>query len=70
MSAFIDSWETASYSLHKITHILNGALCVSSHVAPINETIDTLVRLALEEVEEAQQELEALRQYYYTTEMV
>ena len=57
--------ESVDYSLHRMTHILKGAVCVSTNVELIDETIDTLVRLALEEVEGAEQSFKDLRKHQY-----
>jgi hypothetical protein len=65
---FSTLWENVDYSLHKTINILKGALCVGEYTQHDKETVLGLVYVALEQIEAAQQELEALREYQYTTE--
>jgi hypothetical protein len=65
---FSSLWETVDYELHKTINILKGAISVGEHAQQDKGTVLGLVYIALEKVEEAQEELEALRKYHYALE--
>jgi hypothetical protein len=67
-NTFSTLWEAVDYDLHKIINILKGAISVGEYSQHDAETVLGLIYVALEKVEEAQEELEALRRYHYTTE--
>jgi hypothetical protein len=60
--------EAVDFSLHKLTHILKGTACVSEDADPINETINTLVHLALDQVEETREHLNEVHKHHFATE--
>jgi hypothetical protein len=65
---FLTLWEAVDYDLHKLMNILKGAICVGEYTQHDEETVLGLVYVALEKLEEAQQELEALREYHLHVE--
>jgi hypothetical protein len=66
-SSFSTLYETVDFSLHKLTHILKSLECVNEQADPINETIDTLIGFALNQVDETRAQLLKLHKHHYDT---
>jgi hypothetical protein len=64
---FSTLWENVDYSLHKLTHILKATLSVSEDADPINETINTLVCLAIDQAKDSRKRLLELHKHQYAT---
>lgn len=64
-TSFSMLWENVDFSLHKLKHILKATEKVSDDVEPLNETLDTLIGLAMHQVKVTRKHLQELHKHHY-----
>ena len=67
-TTFLTLWENVDHDLHKLMNVLKGAICVREFSPSERDTTLGLVYVALDKLEEAQEGLEALREYHQHVE--
>jgi hypothetical protein len=65
--SFTILWENLDFGLHKLTHLLKATESVSENDHSINDTIHTLICLAIEQVEETRELHLKLHKHHYAT---